>query len=106
MNNSDFWTTVRGRQDVSGRPVRTGALRAALLFGTVAIAVATIVVPLVSSHGRHEMALRDAGYDAIVTGSIRPAAATRIYTVRRSITQPMPEALCIIDGAGHHEGEC
>lgn len=106
MDNNDFWTTVRGRPDRSGeQPVRTGALRAALLFGTIAIAVATIVAPLLSARGERDVAYRNAGYDTITTGSVRPTRG-QIYTVRRSITQPMPDALCIIDAAGHHKGAC
>lgn len=107
MDSNDFWTTVRDRPDSSGeKPVRTGALRAALLFGTVAIAVATIVAPMLASHSDRQVAYRNVGYDPVTTGSITPAARDRIYTVRRSVTQPMPDALCIIDGAGHRTGAC
>jgi len=106
MDKNDFWTTVRGRPEGSHeQPIRTGALRAALLFGTVAIAVALIVAPLVAATGEREIAHRGLGYDTITTGSITPTR-DRIYTVRRSITQPMPDALCIIDAAGHRTGAC
>ena len=45
------------------------------------------------------------GFDRITTGSI-PSPAERTYTVRRSITQPMPDALCIIDADGNRRGAC
>jgi hypothetical protein len=41
--------------------------------------------------------------DAIETGSIRSSQA---YTVRKSVLQPTPQAVCIIYSDGKKNGEC
>ena len=81
---------------------RTGVLNLSLLFGTAVIALTLILTPMLASKSDTKV-LADApiDYDNISTGSIpnNPNAAKR-YTVRRSVLQEMPGAVCIIDGDG------
>lgn len=105
MDKDDFWTTVRNKGDAQDI-ASVGALKAALVFGAVVIAFTVVVTSLLA--GRDEGMMRAAGqsrYDGIVTGAI-PSNATRVYTIRRSVTQPMPDALCIIDASGRRRGAC
>lgn len=107
MDSHEFWSTVRGKDGQRHSPALAGgALRAALLFGAVAIAVASILTPLVASRSNRDFAARSLPFDTMTTGSIGPRSPDRIYTIRRSITQPMPDAICIIDAAGHRKGAC
>jgi hypothetical protein len=78
-----------------------GALRLALLFGSAAIALALIAVPMLA--GR-DQAIRagSAGLDMMNTGSI----SHRTYTVHRSVLQPDPEAVCLIRPDGSQTGQC
>lgn len=102
MDRNDFWTTVRNK---GGADAGGGALRAALVFSAVVIAVALVVAPLLGSHERRMLAeSTPVGLDNLSTGSI--PSGVRTYTVRRSITQPMPDALCIINSDGSHSGAC
>ena len=43
-------------------------------------------------------------YDNISTGSIPANGSTKRYTVRRSVLQEMPGAVCIIDANGGKSG--
>jgi len=105
MDKHDFWTTVRNKGETA-EMAATGALKAALVFAVVVIAAAVIAAPLLARQGDRVMASRTPlGYDDIVTGSV-PATGQRTYTIRRSITQPMPDALCIIDENGARHGSC
>ncbi len=105
MDKNDFWTTVRNKGE-SGNMAAVGTLRAALLFGAVVIAVAIVVAPLLASRQEREMAAsRASGFDTLTTGSISTGNAGT-YTIRRSVTQPMPDALCIISADGTRRGAC
>jgi len=77
-----------------------GALRVALLFGLMGIALALIFVPFAE---RKAESLVASGLDMTTTGSIRPGDT---YTVRRSVLQPSPDAVCIIRSDGSRSGEC
>lgn len=78
-----------------------GALRLALLFGSAVIALALIAVPMLA--GR-DQSIRGGpvGLDMMSTASIGSDA----YTVRRSVLQPAPEAVCIIRSNGDRSGKC
>jgi hypothetical protein len=79
-----------------------GALRITLLFGAAAVVLALIAVPLLD--GRSGSALvRNAGLDMMSTGSIGDATS---YTIRRSVLQSSPEAVCIIRSDGARSGDC
>lgn len=105
MDKNDFWTTVRNKGETQ-EIAAAGALKAALVFAAVVVAVAVVVTPLLASReDRMQEANGRLGFDRITTGSV-PPASERTYTVRRSITQPMPDALCIIDANGNRRGAC
>lgn len=107
MDSHEFWSTVRGKSgERRDGAFGGGALRAALLFGMVAIAVAIILTPLLAARSDRQFAERGLPYDTMTTGSIGPRSPARIFTIRRSITQPMPDAICIIDADGHRKGAC
>jgi hypothetical protein len=77
-----------------------GALRVALLFGLMGIALALITVPLVE---RRSEPLVAGEFDMTTTGSIRSGES---YTIRRSVLQPSPNATCIIRSDGSRAGQC
>ena|SRR5690606_32272494 len=82
-----------------------GALRVALLFGSVAVAFALIVVPLAEQRSRPVLAQANIplALDRIVTGSTSYSGE---YTIRRSVLQKTPSAVCIIRDNGTRTGDC
>jgi len=81
-----------------------GVLRAALLFGSVAVALALLVAPMVDQGSRsYALGGNAAGLDAMSTGSVRQGSG---YTVRRSVLQPSPNSVCIIRNNGMRSGDC
>jgi hypothetical protein len=84
---------------------RTGALRVALLFGSAVIALALILVPILNNRSNDVVtqSLFPNGVDTMATGSIRNSQA---YTVRKSVLQPAPDAVCIIHPDGTKKGDC
>ena len=92
---------------MSGSPAgdtRTGALNLALLFGTAVIALALVLTPVLSAKTDKRMIANVPDeFDMISTGSI-PSEGGKRYTVRRSVLQEMPGAVCIIDGNGQGNG--
>lgn len=107
MTDGDFWMTVMDRDGVEQQPRRFGAVRVALLFGTAAIAVAVILTPIVADRSTSSrVAWAPDKYDNIVTGSIPQRSQRTVYTVRKSILQESPGALCIIRSDGRKTGDC
>ncbi|MGI6855430.1 hypothetical protein [Mesorhizobium sp. 1B3] len=78
----------------------SGALRVALLFGLMGVALTLIVVPLAE---RRTGSLVAGELDMMTTGSIR---SDDTYTIRRSVLQPSRDAVCIIRSDGSRSGEC
>lgn len=105
MVDDDFWRTVQDKDLVFEQARRTGVLNLALLFGTAVIALTLIVTPMVSSRqAATVLANAPIDYDPISTGSIPDRGDTKRYTVRRSVLQETPGAVCIIDGDGQSSG--
>lgn len=104
MVDDDFWRTVQDKDLVTSQSRRTGVLNLSLLFGTAVIALTLILTPMLASKSDKKV-LADApiDYDNISTGSI-PSSPNKRYTVRRSVLQEMPGAVCIIDGDGMKSG--
>ncbi|WP_274630248.1 hypothetical protein [Arvimicrobium flavum] len=102
MQQQDDWEALRPRAN-RGAPA-ISPLRAALLFGTAAIALALVAVSYLdrSSQSRSAQAL-PLGLDAITTGSI---GQPKTYIVRKSVLQSSPEAVCVIRPDGTRSGEC
>ncbi|WP_426131559.1 hypothetical protein [Pararhizobium sp. PWRC1-1] len=105
MVDDDFWRTVQDKDLATPQSRRTGALNLSLLFGTAVIALTLILTPMMTSKTDNKV-LADApiDYDSIQTGSIPSSPPTKRYTVRRSVLQEMPGAVCIIDSDGNKSG--
>jgi hypothetical protein len=105
MVDDDFWRTVQDKDLATPQSRRTGALNLSLLFGTAIIALTLILTPMLTSKSDNKV-LADApiDYDNISTGSIPNSTPAKRYTVRRSVLQEMPGAVCIIDGDGSKSG--
>jgi hypothetical protein len=105
MVDEDFWRTVQDKDLVTSQSRRTGVLNLSLLFGTAVIALTLILTPMLSSKSDKRMlANRPIDYDNISTGSIPSGGTGKRYTVRRSVLQEMPGAVCIIDADGTRSG--
>ena len=98
--DEEFWKTVRTQQQTLGKTGRTGALNVALLFGTAAIALSLIVTPMLAKRqDSQHMAHVQEEFDLITTGSIKSEEqGSKHYTIRRSVLQPTPGAVCVIKG--------
>ena len=105
MVDDDFWSTVQEKDLMNNQSRRTGVLNLSLLFGTAVIALTLILTPMLSSKtDKRIMANTPVDYDNISTGSIPSKGTTKRYTVRRSVLQEMPGAVCIIDADGRKSG--
>ena len=78
-------------------------LRMTLLFGSIAIAIALLAVPVLQSEVRQAAGGRAAGLDSMATGSIRKGER---YTMRRSVLQNSPDAVCVYHDNGSRSGSC
>ncbi len=104
MRDDDFWETVQEKDFSRAGTTRTGALNLALLFGTAVIAIALVLTPVLSSKtDKRMMANVPDEFDMMSTGSI-PAQHGKRYTVRRSVLQEMPGAVCVVNGDGRDSG--
>ena len=106
------WELVRNDRAWTFGGAGVGMLRAALLFGSAAIALALIVVPMLEGTEDSYLAQSypgdvaypgDVGIDRTVTGSVTYKGT---YTIRRSVLQETPEAECIIRANGSRTGSC
>jgi hypothetical protein len=102
--NEDFWKTVEGRHSYSNKSRRTGVLNVALLFGTAVIALSLIITPMLAGKSATHVAQFSDNYDMISTGSIKKTDTGKTYSIRRSITQPMPEMPCVVTGYSNESG--
>ncbi len=86
-----------------------GILRITLLFGSAAVALALIIAPLAD---RGSQAVVDystsRSIDEIQTGSVKKAdpVTPSTHTIRRSVLQRSPSAVCIIESDGTRTGDC
>lgn len=82
-----------------------GALRLTLLFGSVAVAFALFLVPILSRNGDSPFGSRFSGQnlDTMTTASI-PGSGS--YVVRRSVLQQSPQSVCVIRADGRQSGDC
>jgi hypothetical protein len=105
MNDIDKdWESIVPTRASRAANAGMGVLRITLLFGSAAVALALVAVPLLDGGGRQQHA-RDglAGVDMMSTGSIGRAGT---YTLRRSVLQSSPEAVCVIRDNGRRSGDC
>lgn len=110
MVDDEFWRTVQEKEMGYHPSPKTGALNLALLFGTAAIALTLVLTPMLSSKTDSRLiANSPVDYDSIQTGSIVRDVNVKVkktdrYTVRDTAVQPVPGAVCIIDGNGAKSG--
>lgn len=98
------WERSRAGRETVETMTATGALRTALLFGSAAVAIALLAAPALENRfGARYAAASNPGLDMTSTGSI---ARSSPYTVRRSVLQSSPEAICVIRGNGTRSGDC
>jgi len=88
-----------GTRLTASRPVRI-----ALLFGAVAAGLAVTLAPLAERRINALVAANGSGIDRMSTGSIAPSSSS--YTIRRSVLQSSPNAVCIIRPNGVRSGDC
>lgn len=101
MEQESGWEVVRDRRGWNMREAGMGLLRVTLLFGLGIAALTIMIVPVLDKRGDD---LADgAGIDSVQVGSI---AKTDTYTIRRSVLQPSPDAVCIIRRDGTRQGAC
>ena len=103
--NEDFWKTVEVRRSYSKKSRKTGVLNIALLFGMVAIALSLIVTPMLAGKTTSpRLAQIPDNFDMISTGSINRNVDKKSYSIRRSVLQPTPGSVCIVEGYGNESG--
>lgn len=103
MNSDDEWDFVQGEDKDVLEPAKSGALRISLLFGSIAVAFALFLVPLVNSSSVSIAKNANGPLDLISTGSVKRANE---YTVRRSVLQAKGSVGCIIGNDGSEVGDC
>ncbi len=100
MTPEEDWHRIRSDR-LPTASFRVSAIRVALLFGSAAIALTLILVPLVENQSRNVAVFN--GLDEMSTGSV---TRDRQYTIRRSVLQPSADSVCIIDSDGTRRGDC
>lgn len=101
MQPKNDWDIIRNeRGTLFG--IDMGAVGVALLFGSAAIALALIAAPIAENYVKPQFAVAD-GLDRTITGSTRGRGA---YTIRKSVLQSSPDAVCIIRENGLRSGDC
>lgn len=103
MTPEDDWRDFAPGRDAQPGVSGLGSLRMALLFGSGAIALALLVVPLVDRGGDAQVAEGPGQLDTMATGSIQRGGS---YTIRRSVLQDNPNSVCIIRPNGARAGDC
>ena len=105
MYPEDEWDLVRNERGWSFANLGSGMLRASLLFGSAAIALALIIAPMLEDDGSGDVAQSEfnPGIDRTVTGSVRYKG---VYTIRKSVLQNTPESVCVIRDNGIRSGDC
>lgn len=101
MEQDGGWQVVRNERGWSMREAGMGLLRATLLLGLGIATLAILIVPVLDKRS-NEWA-RSVGIDLVQVGSI---SKNSTYTIRRSVLQPSPHAVCIIDQDGAKRGAC
>jgi hypothetical protein len=98
------WDSIRPDRSFRAANAGMSILRITLLFGSAAVALALIAVPVLDKQTRSSS--RDAltsGLDTMSTGSVGSRAT---YTLRRSVLQPSPSSVCVIRADGRRSGDC
>jgi len=104
MHPENEWDQIRNPGTSLFAGAGMGILRIALLFGSVAVALALIVALLAENYTKARLAdTTPPGVDMTRTGSIGPRDS---YTIRKSVLQPSPDSICFINANGKRSGDC
>ena len=101
MDGESDWNALREGGSSAFGIAGMGILRFTLLFGSAAVALALIIAPIAENRTRDRFVA--GGLDRMATGSV-PQGNT--YTVRRSVLQSSPNAICVIQNDGSRRGDC
>lgn len=101
MTPGDDWNSPATERDPF--LANAGSLRVALLFGAGAVVVALLVAPLAENRSKQQFARNGDNLDRMSTGSVRTGGN---YTIRKSVLQTKPNAVCIIHPNGSRVGDC
>jgi hypothetical protein len=106
MHDDREWAEIRPQSASSASDAGHGMLRLTLLFGSLAIAIALFVAPVLDRGNSSDLTASaiHGGLDHRATGTVGPTS--RQYTVRRSVLQANRGATCIIHSNGIHAGDC
>jgi len=102
MFGNDEWEKFRSERGPLLDIVQSGAIRIALLFGSVTVAIALLLTPVLDRETRVAR-INTLGVDQTVTGSVPTQS---IYTLHRSVLQSSPNAVCVIRLDGMRTGDC
>ncbi|MET3662568.1 hypothetical protein [Aquamicrobium ahrensii] len=104
MSLDSDWNPERRRRGGAAARAGIGILRITLLFGMIAVALSLFAASWLAGRTPEQWSRKEqGGLDFMTTGSI---ARGGTYTVRRSVLQPAPSAVCIIRANGARSGDC
>lgn len=103
MRPEDEWDMIRNDRASLLGGAGMGVLRIALLFGSAAVALVMILVPIADSYTRPQSGESAYGLDLTATGSIKSGSH---FTIRKSVLQSSPTSVCIIRDTGLRSGDC
>ena len=106
MQNDREWAEIRPQNASTVSEAGHGMLRITLLFGSLAVAIALFLTPVID-RGSDSALTASVGYrgiDRTATGTVR--GTMQQYTVRRSVLQNTPSSMCIIHSNGMKTGDC
>jgi hypothetical protein len=95
------WNSIRSERGFPG----FGLLRPVLLFGSAAVAIALMLVPMLEDATEDFADAEEQGLDLTSTGSIGQSGGSGFYIVRRSVLQS-PGEVCVIRANGTKAGDC
>lgn len=106
MRDDRDWAEIRPHHGSTVSEAGQGMLRITLLFGSLAVAIALFLTPLLDRTGRSDITASIAygGLDRTATGTVRNRVDQ--YTIRRSVLQNSPSSMCIIHSNGRKSGDC
>jgi len=104
MSDELEWAKIRKPKPSSVSEAGGSAMRIALLFGGLAIAMGLVVAPLLDRDSDDRM-FANFGVDPITTAST-PGKKSSTYIVRRSVLQSTPASKCIVHANGTAVGDC
>lgn len=97
------WEKWRAQSGPLLEIMQSSAIRIALLFSSVAVAIALLLAPVLDRETRVARLGTSLGIDRTVTGSV---ATQSLYTLHRSVLQSSPNAVCVIHSDGVRTGDC